>query len=283
MISIEFNTKIEGINILEKYFKKFNSCELSYYLEKSPKMSMNNFMNSNVYEPEDIELKNLFLSHLFIILKKIFNMTSKLNNINKPIKISFISNSIYWNNLFVISNTIFVKYQYLIEIFECIEYNEYKSMDDVYIEEDKIFDMSLLKNICNSIYSILQNLNPNIWNEYISINYGCVMVSIEDIKFSSNYKIIQESNLDLSYGKIPVYWLGDDNIYASFNSISSKYNTFCPYWEQQIIKLDYVDGVYIETKQIDNNNNSFVNKLIPTPFENKSIQLTNTIMYNLKN
>lgn len=279
MTSYKFNTKIEGINILEGYFRKFNSDELSYYLEKSPKISMNNFMNSNVYEPEDIELKNLFLSHLLIIVKKIFNTTSKLNNINEPIKISFISNSIHWNNLFVISNTIFVKYQYLIEIFECIEYNEYKSMEDVYIEEDKIFDMSLLKNISHSIYSISQNLNPDIWNEYISINYKCTMIPIEDIKFISNYKIIQEPNVDLCYGKIPVYWLGGNNIYACFNSITSKYNTFCPYWEQQIIKLDYVDGVYIETKKIDKTD-LFDNKLIPTPFENKSIQLTNTIIYN---
>lgn len=279
MISIEFNTKIEGINILESYFRKFNSCDLFYYLEKSPKISMNNFINSNVYEPEDIELTNLFLSHLSIVIKKIFDSNSELNQINDPIKISFISNSIYWTDLFVISNTIFVKYQYLIKIFECIEYNKYKSMDEIYIEGEKIFDMSLLKNISNSIYSILQNLNPDIWNKYISINYGCLMVPIEDIKFISNYKIIQEPNVNLSYGKIPVYWLGNDNIYASFNSISSKYNTFCPYWKCQIIKLDYVDGIYIETKKIDKTD-LFDYKLIPTPFENKSIQLTNAIIYN---
>ncbi len=154
-------------------------------------------------------------------------------------------------------------------------------MDEIYIGvgEEKIFDSSLLKNISNSIYSILQNLNPEVWNKYISINYGCTMVPIENIKFTSNYKIIQELNVDLSQGKIPVYWLGHDNIYASFNSIISKYNTFSPYWEKQIIKLDYVDGVYIETKQIDKTN-LFVNKLIPTPFENKSVQLTNAIIYN---
>lgn len=248
MINHIFNSKIEGINILEEYFRKFNSYELSYYLEKSPKTSINDFMNSNVYEPEDIELKNLFISHLSIVIKKIFNSSSELNQINSPIKISFISNSIYWKDLFVISNTIFVKYQYLIEIFECIEYNKYKSMEKIYIEEEKIFDTSLLKNISNSIYSILQNLNSDAWNEYILINYNCSMVPIEDIKFTSNYKIIQEPNVDLSYGKIPVYWLGVDNIYASFNSITSKYNTFCPYWKKQIIKLDYVDGVYIESK-----------------------------------
>lgn len=285
MISQLFNTKIEGINILEEYFRKFNSSELGYYLEKSPKMSIPEFLNSNVYSSEDIELSNLFLSHLSIVIKKIFYLSSELNYTRGPIKISFISNSIHWKNLFVVSNNIFVKYQYLVSIFDCIEYNEYKSMDDVYIEGEKIFDMGLLKDISYSIYSILQNLNPDAWNEFISNKYGCTMVPIEDIKFKSNYKIIQEPNVDFTQGKVPIYWLGSDNIYASFNSICSKNNSFSPYWEWQIIKLEYKDGYYMETNQIDinqykNKTKSFINNLIPTPFENKSIQITNAIIHN---
>lgn len=291
-----FNTKLEGINILEEYFRKFNSNELGYYLEKSPKISVSAFINSNVYCPEDIELKNLFLNHLKIVAKKIFNLNSELNYISvlpkthnnsqeNFIKISFISNSIHLNNMFVIGNSIFIKYQYLIKIFEYIEYNEYTTMDDIYIERDKIYDMSLLKDISYSIYSILQNKNPNIWNEYISNNNKCIMVPIKNIKFKLNYKIIQEPNVDFVQGKVAVYWLGPYNIYASFNSICSKDNTFNPYWEQRIIKLEYKDGIYNETSQIDidkykNKTTSFINNLIPTPFENKSIQLTNSIIYN---
>lgn len=278
------NTKIEGINILKKYFKKFNSCELKYYLKKSPKISMDEFMDINVYNSEDIELSNLFISHMSIVIKKIFNnLTSELNVIQEPIKISFISNSIHWNDLFVINNNIFIKYQYLIRIFECIEYNEYTTVEDILIEENKIYDIGLLKNISYSIYSILQNINPEAWNKYISEKYGCTMVLLDDIKFSSNHKIIQEPNVNLSQGKISVYRLGPNDIYASFNSICSNDNTFCPYWEKKIIKLKYANGVYFETEQIDiteNNSSLFIDKLIPTPFENKSIQLTNAIMYN---
>lgn len=278
-----FNTKNEGINILEEYFRKFNSEELGYYLEKSYKISIPDFLNSNVYSPEDIELTNLFLSHLLIVIKKIFDSSSELNYIRGPIKISFVSNSIHWKNLFVISNNIFVKYQYLVSIFDCIEYNEYKSMDNVYIEEEKIFDMGLLKDISYSVYSILQNLNSDAWNEFISNKYGCNMVPIEDIKFKLNYKIIQEPNVDFVQGKVPIYWSGPDNIYASFNSICCEDNSFSPYWEWQIIKVEYKDGYYIETDQIDINKyktKSFINNLIPTPFENKSIQITNDMIHN---
>lgn len=282
-----FNTKMEGINILKEYFRKLSSYELGYYLEKSSKMSIQEFMNLNVYSHEDIELLNLFFLHLTIVIKKIFDsdLSSELKCIKKPIKISFVSNSIHWKNLFVISNNIFVKYQYLIDIFECMEYNEYKSMSDVYIEGEKIFDMGLLKEISYSIYSILQNVNSEAWNKYISNKYGCTMVPIDNIKFKSKYKIIQEPNVDFMQGKIPVYWLDSDNIYASFNLICSKDNTFSPYWEQQIIKLEYMDGYYIEKNQIDineygNKTMLFENNLLPSPFENKSIQITNTIIHN---
>jgi hypothetical protein len=92
-------------------------------------MLIKEFMNLNVYKPEDIELLNLFFSHLLVVIKKICNLTSELNYIRGLIKISFISNSIHWKNLFVIENNIFIKYQYLVRIFEHIEYNEYKTIN----------------------------------------------------------------------------------------------------------------------------------------------------------
>lgn len=284
-----FNTKSEGINILKEYFSKFNINELGYYLENINNYTLAKFFNSNVYEPENIELKNLFLKHYKIVIKKIFELTTELNYINQPIKISFISNSIHWNDIFVIKNNIFVKYNYLIKIFELIEYNEYTNMDDIYIEGKDIFDIGLLKNISYSIYSILQNLNSNAWNEFISNKYGCSMIPITNIKFASNYKIIQEPNVDFVQDKVPIYWFDIDNIYTSFNSICSKDNTFSPYYEFKIIKLEYKNGYYIETKQIDidtdtyKNNDKiklFIKNLIPTPYENKSKQITNTIIYN---
>ena len=299
MNNILLNTKIEGINVLKKYFSKFNSHELKYYLKKSPNISMNEFMDINVFDTGEIELSNFFLSHMSIVMKKIFITTSELNIIQEPIKISFISNSIYWNDLFVINNNIFVKYQYLIKIFECVEYNEYSSMNDIYIGENKIYDIGLLKGISYSIYSILQNLNPEAWAGHVLEKYGCTMVSSSDIKFSYGYKIIPEPNVNLSQGKITVYNLGEDNIYASFNSICSNDNTFSPYWDQKIIKLEYANGVYFETGLMDVEENKIlsshsspsshsshslpsllIDKLIPTPFENISIQLTNGIIYN---
>lgn len=86
-----------------------------------------------------------------------------MNFNSDPIKISLISNFIYWDNLFVIGNYIFVSVQYLTKVFELIEYNNYKNTNYIYIyiyiDENKIYDILLVKKIFKSVYSILQNLN----------------------------------------------------------------------------------------------------------------------------
>jgi len=70
MTKILFNTKSESVEILSEYFRKFRVQELKYYLENINNLSIPIFINKNVYEPEDIELKYLFLSHLKIVVKK---------------------------------------------------------------------------------------------------------------------------------------------------------------------------------------------------------------------
>ena len=287
MTQIIFNTKLEGIEILSEYFQKFEVNELKYYLENNENLSMPIFFQTNVYEPEDIELKNLFFSHLKIVMKKIFYIITELNYNRDSIKISFISNSIYWNNLFVINNNIFISSQYLISIFEYIEYNKYTSMENVYFDENEneIYDMELLKNISKCIYSILQNLNKNTCKDFIISKFNCKIVHLSNITFKNKYIFLQEPNVTCIQDKIIIYWLDSNNIYGTFNSIYSKDNSFSPYWEQKIIKLSYCNENMIYT-EIDLSTieiykmkeKTFINNIIANPFDYKSNQLTNIIM-----
>ncbi len=286
MTKIIFNTKSESIEILTSYFRKFGVQELKYYLDNG-NLSIPIFFNSNVYEPEDVELKYLFLSHLAIVMKKIFNIRSELNYNSSPIKISFVSNSIHWDDLFVISNNIFVSVQYLIKVFELIEYNEYKNTNDIYIGENEIYDMELLKNISKSIYSILQNLNQEAWNEFVVDKFGCSIIPVSNIVFKNNYTLLREPNVEYMQDKIIVYWLDSDNIYGTFNSICSYDNSFSPYWEQKIIHLSYnhKNNTYTEIDSLDierykKKTKSFIDKIIQNPFDYKSTQITNSIIHN---
>lgn len=249
MNRIQFNTKSDGINILEEYFRKFKKNELGYYLENNKNMSIPYFLIENVYDPEDIELKNLFIKHLNIIIK---NKNNEINNISKLIKISFISDLIYWNNLFVIKNYIFIKYNYLIKIFENIEYNKYSNMDNILIIDNEIFDKELLNDISVSIDYILLNTNIDLWKKFINNKYNCVMIPFDDIKLKYNYKILKEPNIDYLNYKLPVYTIGE-NIYTTFNSIISSDISFCPYWEKKIIQLEFENNIYIEKVHIKKN------------------------------
>ena len=285
MTKIIFNTKSESIKILTDYFIKFEVQELKYYLENINNLPVPFFLNKNVYDPRDVELKYLFLSHMAIVVKKIFYIKTELNFNNGPIKISFISNSIHWDNLFVIGNTIFVSVQYLIKIFELIEYNDYKNTNDIYIEENEIYDIKLLKNISKSVYSILQNLNQEAWNELIIDKFGCLIIPISNIVFKNKYNLLRVSNVQYIQDKIIVYWLDSEHIYGTFNSICSYDNSFSPYWEQKIIHLSYnnQNNTYIEIDSLDiekYKTKPFIKNIISNPFDYKSIQITNSIINN---
>jgi len=287
MSLITFNSKSEGIDVLTKYFRKFKIPELKYYLENNDKLSIPNFLETNVYEPEDVEVKKLLLSHLKIVLKKIFYIRTELNLISNPIKISFVSDSVYWDNIFVIKNNIFVKLKYLLNVFELIEYNQYKNISDVYIDSDEIYDIELLKRISKCVYSILQNLNQNEWVDFITTKFGCVIVPISNVVFKNKYNILSEPNVESMWDNIVVYWLDSDNIYGTFNSIYSTDNSFSPYWEQKIIKLSYSskNDTYTEIDCVDiekykTKSKSFISNIISNPFDLKSIQITNTIIHN---
>ena len=221
------------------------------------------------------------------MLKKKFNNVSDLNFNNGPIKISFVSNSIHWDNLFVIYNNIFVSVQYLIKIFELIEYNEYKNTNDIYIKENKIYDIQLLKNISISIYSILQNLNKEAWNEFIVKKFNCLIIPISDIIFKNKYNLLRESNIEFIQNKIVIYWFDSGHIYGTFNLICSSDNSFSPYWEQKIISLSYnkENNTYTEFDSLDIEkykikNKSFIKNIITNPFNYESIQITNSIIDN---
>lgn len=79
-----FNSKEEGINALTNYFKKFNSNKLKYYLENTENLYVDDFFELNVYDYDNVELKRLFLSHLLIVFKKIFNINNYLNYVKGP-------------------------------------------------------------------------------------------------------------------------------------------------------------------------------------------------------
>ncbi len=271
-----FNSKNETIDILKKYFQQFNPNELVYYLDNNNKIPIPQFLESNIYDPEDIELKNLFIEHFKIAYEKVFYLTTPLNISRSPINFSFITNSIYWSDLFVISNTIFISYSYLIKIFDKIENNNYTSISDIYIKENKIFDLDFLKKIAQCLFCIIQYLNFDYWEDFICDKYNCCFIEESEIKFKNKYKILQDPNYSFIQNKLTVYWLNSGKIYTVINSICSNLS-YSPYWEKKIIELKYNNGIY---EEVDNNTKQIKINFESNPFESKAKQMTNCIIHN---
>jgi hypothetical protein len=122
------------------------------------------------------------------------------------------------------------------------------------------------------------------WSEYISEKYGCEFIPISNIIFKNSYNILKEPDINLFQDRLTVYYIDSNNIYCSFNVVCSKDESFSPYWEKKIIKLEYLveENLYVETEQFDvkkYKDESFILNLISNPFVHKSNQITNTIIY----
>ena len=76
------NDKTKSIEILSEYFQKINVKELGYYLDI--KQSNNNFqtipqfLESNIFEPDQMELTNFLQEHLEFVVKNIFDTPTSL-------------------------------------------------------------------------------------------------------------------------------------------------------------------------------------------------------------
>lgn len=270
----ELIEKDESLIILEDYLKNFSIRDLTYYLNNYKNNTIIDFLKENIYEPEDIQLTCLLKEHLNIVISKIFYLTTPLNLIRSPIKISFITDLIFWNDIFVINDTIFINYSYLIRVFDNIELNLYKDANQVYInKQGQIFDIELLKKLCISVYNVLQCLNYDSWIDFILTKYNnCCFVPISNIIFDKDYDIVINPNTNFISDQICVYWIGN-KIYGVFDNITSILS-YSPYYETIIIELEYSNGQY---KTV---NSSTVNpyNLVSNPFMSKAEQITNTVI-----
>ena len=290
-IVLKLNTKEETIIILKKYFQKFSIYELNYYININSNQTIPQFVNNNVYELDEIELVGLLVEHLIVVIEKIFLHKTQLNQINIHIKISFITSSIYWYEIFNIDDTIFITYSYLIRVFDKLDMNLYKNANDVLIIQNKIYDLELLKKLSETIYGILQFINQKEWFEFIEEKYTCIFIEKNIIKFKNNYQILSEPNINFLKNKIPIYKINLSNndefntFICPINVICSD-NSFSPYWEKKLIILKYFLGEYEEVDKVDkvedvkyDNLKKYSENLFePNPFSSKAQEITNNII-----
>lgn len=322
-----YNSDEESVKALEEYFMKLKRTDLVYYLEdfaKHTDMPIKEFFNSNVQQT-DINSRTILLEHYELAYENLISYNKlkkkpihneKLIEIKKHIKISFITNSIYWKNVFVVKSNIFINLSYIDNVKRKISTNNYTRITQIVLSNDKIYDKELLINLTNSLCYILLNsdLMMENWNKtFYARKYE--LIDMELIKFNQDYKIINiPDTFEFTLNKIvmcknnnltkllcilfkSLNYLTNVNI-AEFENSNNKYSfgvinsissislepTFSPYWCTIVILFEYIDGFYYELNSfnIDDMNlnleQSQMNYFnVSNPFVNQIENFTNEI------
>lgn len=269
-------SKTESLNRLIEYFKSIDHVDIYYYINTTSK-DIISFLESNIYDSEDIELNNFFINHLKIALQNYLKLDNNIFKIDNNIKLSFITDLIYYDDIFVIKNVIYINYLYVKRVFYNLEENRYSSMNDIYISNDNIYDNGLIKLLFKNLIFLSQNKNKDLWISHIKNNkLSCFTSNIN--KFIINNDIIKNPSTSFINEEIFVFNINNKN-YCSLNVIVSN-KSYSPYYDNKVYEInknnDDNNDKYILTEVVETEDNYNIPSNL---FEEIAIGITN-IVYN---
>lgn len=236
----EYNlaSKQTGLSVLKKFYQKINVQDIDYYINiKSYKI--NEYLESSIIESKDVELTNMINSYVNLCKIKFGSIQNNLLVFPPNINVCFTYDKVYWDNIFTIDNIIYCNYEYVKKIFLKTEYSDYKKVSEVYIKDNQIYDLELIKQLFSSIMyiSIYNNILP--WLNQITNNLGIGFLEKNnfDIKLNPNYTVYSNPNthyLDNFYLMVNVE--NKDNII--FNIIENSKYKYDPYISNIRFELD---------------------------------------------
>jgi hypothetical protein len=266
-------SKNESLCNLINYFKSMNNEDIYYYINTSSK-DIISFLESNIYDREDIELSNFVVNHIKIALNKFLRLNNDLFNIKYDnIKISYISDLIYFEDIFIIKDVIYINYLYIKRVFYDLEENNYSSMNDVYISHDNIYDKTLIKMLFKNLIFLSQNKNTDLWINKLENTFN--LLEIIDInEFIINYPIIKNPSTLKINDKIFLFKINNKN-YCTLKIIVSN-KSYSPYYDNKIFEANKNNyNKYILTEIEENNE---INNMIKINlFEDIAINMSNQI------
>ncbi len=241
-------SKEDSLYNLVEYFKSIDIDDLYYYIN-TQSTDIIDFFESNIYNEDDIELLNMVIDHLKIAFKKFLDLKSNIFkiDINKSLKISFISDLIYFEDIFAINDVIYINYMYIKRVFYDLEYDKYNKMDDVYIYNNNKYDKGLIKLLFQNLIFLSQNKNYNLWIDYILEKYKQIEIININKFLLNNNKIIKNPSTSITNNKIFTFKI-NNKYYCSLNIIVSN-KSYSPYYENKIFEINKKDYSLIEIEE----------------------------------
>jgi hypothetical protein len=249
-IKCDIIPKNESLYKLIEYFKSIEGDNIYYYINTNSK-DIISFLESNIYDKDDIELFNMVRNHLKIAFRTFSNLVNNIFKIdlNESIKISFITDLIYYEDIFVIKDVIYINYSYIKRVFFNLEENKYSSMNEVCIHNNNIYDNELIKLLFKNLIFLSQNKNKDLWISHIikDNNLSCFISDIDN--FIIDYDIIKNPSTSFTNDKIFIFNINNKN-YCSLNVIVSN-KSYSPYYDNKIYEINKNNNNKYELKEVE--------------------------------
>ena len=222
-----YNREEKTVDILINYLKDINKKYWINYLdiEDNDDDDIEAFLNKNVISQDYFNL-NIIEEYIKLIKKKL--------NMDFKIYISFVTENIYWENVFVINETIFIKRNFYKNICKIIENNSYKYINETIIINDNFYNKKFIKILTESINYInyFYNIDNYLKNKF---ERNILFINKEDIINLKDLSYFKDPNFYFLNNKIPIYCY-NNKLYLKLNLFTSK-PSFSPYYENNIYEL----------------------------------------------
>jgi len=246
---LEYNliSKKEGINVIKKFYQKMKVDDINYYLNTNL-IKVSDYIENAIIEPKDFELSNLLNSYFKICKEKLFNLNNKLINFKK-INICITKEKVYWDDIFTLGNIIFINYPILIEIFYKSEIN-YNSLSEVFVTDQGIYDIDLIKKLFKSMLFIGINNNLESWKDYISMQFNCDVLYKNDItyQFKPDVKTFLNPNTNFASDIFFISYSDDNKTFITLDIIHPSTMKYQPYIDPISFDVKLIDNIFIFEK-----------------------------------
>ncbi len=248
--TLEYNfvPKHEGIRNIKNFYQKMKVENTDYYIN-TKSLPISDYLEDSVLEPKDFELKNMLNQYLIICKDKLSGFDNEFIQYPNNILVCITKDKVFWDDIFTLKNIIYINYSKLIEIFYKKE-TDYHSVSEVYITDNGIYDMEMIKQLFKSIIYISMYKNLDSWIKKITLELNCDILYKNNINWDSDSQInlFQNPNTDFASEFFIITYSHDNKTWVTLDIIEPSLTKYQPYITSALFEIEYKNGKLFLTR-----------------------------------
>ena len=216
---INYVLKDDVVKKLNNYLKTIEKDEIGYYIKTE---NIEKYIYSNTFNFSNI-LKKYIIIVNELLENNFNNELFLLNDENKKWNISIVHDEIFFENIFVLENIIFIRFSKIIDIIE----NSVKNIN-----------IDFLKEMVKARIYTIQYYNFEKWKLHIEKNNNCIIVKKINFIKNNEFKILKNINTSFLDDYYCIHGEDNDINYIIVKNIIDSNIKYLPYYNTKIIKVN---------------------------------------------